>query len=157
MSRDEASFFAQMGLIEGMIDLSTSRNIEILPTFTTIQYGELDTTQPIFTNQNPDPDAGVNLKYGLTSNLTADFTVNPDFSQIESDRPQIDVNQRYPLFFSELRPFFVEGSEIFNVTAPGTLVHTRTMVDPDYEQNSLARWDVSRLARSVLMIEQLAE
>tara|TARA_Y100000588_G_scaffold319351_1_gene349361 strand:+ start:1864 stop:4110 length:2247 start_codon:yes stop_codon:yes gene_type:complete len=132
MSRDEASFFAQMGLIEGMIDLSTSRNIEILPTFTTIQYGELDTTQPIFTNQNPDPDAGVNLKYGLTSNLTADFTVNPDFSQIESDRPQIEVNQRYPLFFSELRPFFVEGSEIFNVTAPVTLVHTRTMVDPDY-------------------------
>ena len=108
------------------------RQIEILPTFTTIQYGELDTTQPIFTNQNPDPDAGVNLKYGLTSNLTADFTVNPDFSQIESDRPQIEVNQRYPLFFSELRPFFVEGSEIFNVTAPVTLVHTRTMVDPDY-------------------------
>ena len=132
MSRDEASFFAQMGLIEGMIDLSTSRNIEVLPTFTTIQYGKLDTTQPAFTNQNPDPDAGVNLKYGLTSNLTADFTVNPDFSQIESDRPQIEVNQRYPLFFSELRPFFVEGSEIFNVAAPVTLVHTRTMVDPDY-------------------------
>ena len=132
MSRDETSFFAQMGLIEGMTDLSTSRNLEILPTLTAIQYGEIDPTRPAFVNQGADPDAGVNVKYGVTSNLTADFTVNPDFSQIESDRPQIEVNQRFPLFFSELRPFFVEGAEIFSVTAPVTLVHTRTIVDPDY-------------------------
>jgi len=72
------------------------------------------------------------VKYGVTSNLTADFTVNPDFSQIESDQPQIQVNQRFPLFFNELRPFFVEGAEIFAITAPVTFVHTRTIVDPDY-------------------------
>jgi hypothetical protein len=132
MSRDETSFFAQMGLLEGMTDLSTSRNLEILPTFTAIQFGDIDPTQPAFVNQSTDPDAGVNIKYGVTSNLTADFTINPDFSQIESDRPQIEVNQRFPLFFSELRPFFVEGAEIFRVTAPVTLVHTRTIVDPDY-------------------------
>ena len=41
--------------------------------------------------------------------------MNPDFSQIESDRPQIEVNQRFALFFPELRPFFLEGSEIFNI------------------------------------------
>jgi hypothetical protein len=132
MSRNQTSFFAQMGLIEGMTDLTTSRNIEILPTATAIQYGEIDPTRPAFVNGNPDPDIGVNLKYGVTSNLTADFTVNPDFSQIESDRPQIQVNQRFPLFFSELRPFFVEGAEIFAMPAPVTLVHTRTIVDPDY-------------------------
>jgi hypothetical protein len=68
----------------------------------------------------------------VTSDLTADFTLNPDFSQIESDRPQIEVNQRFPLFFSELRPFFVECAEIFNIQAPVTFVHTRTIVDPDY-------------------------
>ena len=132
MSRDETSFFAQMGLLEGMTDISTSRNLEILPTFTAIQYGEIDPTMPGFANQATDPDAGVNVKYGVTSDLTADFTINPDFSQIESDRPQIEVNQRFPLFFSELRPFFVEGAEIFNIQAPVTFVHTRTMVDPDY-------------------------
>ena len=132
MSRDETSFFAQMGLLEGMIDLSDARNLEILPTFTTIQYGDIDPTRPGFVNQDADPDAGVNVKYGITSNLTADFTLNPDFSQIESDRPQIEVNQRFPLFFSELRPFFVEGAEIFNIIAPVTFVHTRTIVDPDY-------------------------
>jgi hypothetical protein len=132
MSRDETSFFAQMGLLEGMTDLSTSRNLEVLPTATAIQYGAIDPTRPAFVNQRTDPDMGVNVKYGLTSNLTADFTVNPDFSQIESDRQQIEVNQRFPLFFSELRPFFVEGSEIFSITAPVTFVHTRTIVDPDY-------------------------
>lgn len=132
MSRDETSFFAQMGLLEGMTDLSTSRNIEILPTVTAIQYGDIDPTRPDFVNQDPDPDVGLNVKYGVTSNLTADFTVNPDFSQIESDQPQIQVNQRFPLFFNELRPFFVEGAEIFALTAPVTFVHTRTIVDPDY-------------------------
>ncbi|MDX1567769.1 MAG: DUF5916 domain-containing protein, partial [Longimicrobiales bacterium] len=135
MSRGESSFFAQMGVLEGMTGLSTSRNIEILPTVTAVQYGTIDPTRPGgpgFVNQSMDPDAGVNVKYGITPNLTADFTVNPDFSQIESDRPQIEVNQRFPLFYQELRPFFVEGAEIFEVAAPVTVVHTRTIVDPDY-------------------------
>jgi hypothetical protein len=132
MSRDETSFFAQMGLLEGMTDLSSSKNLEIQPTFTAIQYGQIDPTQLAYVNQGADPDAGVNVKYGITSDITADLTINPDFSQIESDRPQIVINQRDPLFFSELRPFFVEGSEIFSITGPVTFVHTRTIVDPDY-------------------------
>ena len=70
------------------------------------------------------------MKYGVTSDLTADFAVNPDFSQIESDRPQIKVNQRFPLFFPELRPFFLEGQEIFDTPGPVNLVHTRAIVDP---------------------------
>ena len=78
-------------------------------------------------------DAGFDLKYGLTSNLTADFTYNPDFSQIESDQPQIEINQRFPLLFAELRPFFLEGQEIFQVPGPvGTLLNTRTILDPQY-------------------------
>ena len=131
MSRDVQSFMAQMGVLEGMTGLSTSRNLEILPTFTAIKFGSLDDTGD-FVDQVVSPEAGVNLKYGITSNLTADFTLNPDFSQIESDRPQITVNQRFPLFFPELRPFFLEGQEIFSFTSPVNLVHTRTIVDPRY-------------------------
>ena len=131
MSRDVQSFMGQMGVLEGMTDLSTSRNLEILPTFTAIQYGELDAGSGDWINRGANPEGGVNLKYGITSNLTADFTLNPDFSQIESDQPQIDVNQRFPLFFPELRPFFLEGQEIFQFTSPVQLVHTRTIVDPN--------------------------
>ena len=130
MSRDVAGFMQQFGILEGMTDLSKSRNLEILPTFTGIQFGALDNTGDFV--EDATPEAGLNIKYGITSNLTADFTANPDFSQIESDRPQIDVNQRFPLFFSELRPFFLEGAEIFDFTSPVNLVHTRTIVDPNF-------------------------
>jgi hypothetical protein len=132
MSRDEQSFLAQMGVLDGMTGLSTSRNLEILPTVTAIKFGSVDEASGAFADEATDPEAGVNLKYGITSNLTADFTYNPDFSQIESDRPQIEVNQRFPLFFPELRPFFLEGQEIFNMVSPVNLVHTRTIVDPRY-------------------------
>ncbi len=132
MTRDEASFFAQMGILEGMTDISTSRNLELLPTLTAVQYGSIDPAGPDFRTRDVDPDAGVNVKYGITSDLTADLTINPDFSQIESDQPQVEVNQRFPLFYSELRPFFLEGAEIFSIEAPVTFVHTRTIVDPDY-------------------------
>ena len=131
MSRDVQSFMAQMGVLEGMTDLSTSRNLEILPSFTAIQYSSLDRETGDFVNRGTDPEGGVNVKYGITSNLTADFTGNPDFSQIESDLPQIEVNQRFPLFFPELRPFFLEGAEIFEFVSPVDLVHTRTLVDPN--------------------------
>ena len=132
VSRDVMGFIRQMGVLQGMSSLSTSHNFELLPTFTAIKAGSLDTASGVFRTAATHPEAGVNVKYGITSNLTADFTLNPDFSQIESDRPQIDVNQRFPLFYSELRPFFLEGQEIFETQGPVTFVHTRTIVDPRF-------------------------
>ena len=119
-----------MGVLEGMTDLSRSHNLELLRTFTTIRFGALDRATGRFRDRDPSPEGGVNLKYGVTSNLTADVTFNPDFSQVESDLPQIEVNQRFALFYPELRPFFLEGAEIFDVRAPITAVHTRRIVDP---------------------------
>ena len=130
VSRGIVGFLTQMGTLEGMTNLSASRNLEFLPTVTGFKAGSLDRTNGAFLEQEFSPEAGLNVKYGITSNVTMDFTVNPDFSQIESDQPQIEVNQRFPLFFSELRPFFLEGQEIFNVVAPISFVHTRTIVDP---------------------------
>jgi hypothetical protein len=132
MSRDEASFYRQMGILEGMTNLSTSRNLEFLPTFTAVQFGSMDERNGTFGTGDPEADAGFNLKYGLTSNMTADFTLNPDFSQVESDQPQIEANQRFALFYPELRPFFLEGASIFSIRGPVTFVHTRTIVDPQY-------------------------
>jgi len=131
-SRDVAGFLPQMGVLDGMTRLSTSRNLEIQPTFTGFRFGTLDEETGRVIDADPKPEAGANFKYGVTSNLTADFTLNPDFSQIESDRPQVEVNRRFALFFPELRPFFLEGAEIFRVQAPLNVVHTRTIVDPLY-------------------------
>ena len=81
---------------------------------------------------------GFNMKYGLTSDLILDGTYNPDYSQIESDAGQVDINLRYGLFYAEKRPFFLEGRDNFIFAGTGTtevdpvitLVHTRTIVDP---------------------------
>jgi hypothetical protein len=130
LSRDVMSELGQMGTLDGMTNLSTSRNLELLPTITAIQVGRLNPSGEF--QSDTVKEAGANLKYGLTSNLTFDFTYNPDFSQIESDRQQIEVNQRFPILYPELRPFFLEGQEIFRVPGPITFIHTRTIVDPRY-------------------------
>jgi hypothetical protein len=130
LSRDVMSELGQMGSLDGMTNLSTSRNLELLPTVTAIQVGRLNAAGDF--QSDTVKEAGANLKYGVTSNLTFDFTYNPDFSQIESDRQQIEINQRFPVLYPELRPFFLEGQEIFRVPGPVTFIHTRTIVDPRY-------------------------
>ena len=134
ISRNVMGMLSQMGVLEGMTNVSTSRNLELLPTFTAIRAGALNATSGAYNNFGTEPEAGINVKYGLTPNVVFDFTFNPDFSQIESDRAQIEVNQRFPVFYPELRPFFLEGQEIYQVAAPFevNLVHTRTLVDPQF-------------------------
>lgn len=128
ISNNVMGLLSQMGLLEGMRDLSTQRNLEVLPTVTTVATRRLDSAGG--TIDDEIAEAGINVKYGLSSNVTLDVTYNPDFSQIESDRPQIEINQRFPLFFAELRPFFLEGQEIFKVPGPFAFLHTRTILDP---------------------------
>ena len=132
ISRGVAGQLTQFGVLEGLSDLSRSRNLEFLPELTGFRFGSLDTGTGAFDRGDPRGELGLGVKYGLTPNLTADITYNPDFSQIESDRPQIETNQRFQLFYPEQRPFFLEGQEIFQTATPMTLVHTRTIADPGF-------------------------
>jgi hypothetical protein len=88
---------------------------------------------PVFTGLQEsghkfDPEGGLNFKWGITSDMTLDSTYNPDFSQVEADMPQIDVNQRYALYYPEKRPFFLEAKDYFDT--PIELVYTRNIVNP---------------------------
>jgi hypothetical protein len=74
-------------------------------------------------------DIGVTLKYTLSPNVTLDAAINPDFAEIEADAPVVTANQRFPIFFQEKRPFFLEGKEIFD--SPLQPFYSRTIVDPD--------------------------
>src|SRR5580765_4636279 len=123
VSRNNPNFLGQIGMLTGMTDFSTQHNFEVLPTFTAASSGRLNTSTGEYATDNAQ-DAGVGLKYGINSNLTFDFTYNPDFSQIESDTQQIDINQRFPLQFAELRPFFREGQEIFSLVGMPRAVET---------------------------------
>jgi hypothetical protein len=137
ISRNVMGMLSQMGVLEGMTNLSTSRNLEFLPTFTAIRAEAVEREGPAHVDHDHGDglsEGALNVKYGLTPNMVFDFTYNPDFSQIESDRPQIEVNQRFAVFYPELRPFFLEGQEVYQVEAPfpTALVHTRTLVDPRF-------------------------
>lgn len=119
-SRDVNGFLVQSGTLEISGDIEKGRNVEVLPVVT----GRKERSKSF------NPQAGLNLKYGVTSDMTLDFAYNPDFSQVEADMPQIDVNQRYDLYYPEKRPFFLEGKDIFDT--PVELVYTRTIVNPQY-------------------------
>jgi Domain of unknown function (DUF5916)/Carbohydrate family 9 binding domain-like len=75
-------------------------------------------------------EAGGDVKWLPRPNLAIDLTGNPDFSQVESDAPQISINNRFALFFPEKRPFFLEGLDLFSSSI--SVVHTRTITDPDW-------------------------
>ena len=132
ISRDIQGNLTQFGILEGLEELSQSRNLEVLPEVTGLSAGSLDRGTGGYDDADPEGDFGVGFKYGITPNLTADLTYNPDFSQIEADQPQIETNQRFSLFYPEQRPFFLEGQEIFQVSTPMTLLNTRTIVDPRF-------------------------
>ncbi len=127
VKRANASFLAQAGTIEGLHDLRRGLVIEAQPFVTATANGALDDASGQFSREQIDPSAGLNVRLGLT-NLSLDATLNPDFSQVESDAGQVTVNERFALFFPEKRPFFLEGIELF--ASPNQLVYTRQIVDP---------------------------
>jgi uncharacterized protein DUF5916 len=131
VSRSNPNFLGQIGLLTGMSNLSAQRNFELLPTFTAVTQGALNSATGQY-SRNHVEEGGIGLKYGINSNLTFDFTYNPDFSNIESETQQIEINQRFPINYPELRPFFLEGREIYEIPGRPTPVQTRRIVDPRY-------------------------
>jgi hypothetical protein len=81
-------------------------------------------------NGDFETDAGLDVKWNPTANNAFDLTLNPDFSQVEADVPQITVNQRFAVFFPEKRPFFLEGFDLFDT--PMQVAYTRTITSPRF-------------------------
>ncbi|HEX6104872.1 MAG TPA: DUF5916 domain-containing protein [Gemmatimonadales bacterium] len=125
--RANASFLGQEGALGGLHDLRRGVSVEAQPFVTASANGIRDDATGSFERESLDPDAGLNLRLGFTS-YALDATLNPDFSQVESDAAQVTVNERFALFFPEKRPFFLEGIELFG--SPQTLVYTRRIVNP---------------------------
>lgn len=142
-SRDISSQLAQQGHITGLENISTEHTLEIIPSVTVSESGKrVSALTPADLSVNParlDPgrllneplafDLGVTAKYSLTPTVTLDMAINPDFAQVEADATVVTANQRFPIFFEEKRPFFLEGIDIFQT--PIQAVHTRSIVDPD--------------------------
>ncbi len=119
----------QAGRIRGFAGIHPGSNLEINPTLTTTYSQQRDAPGTPFTSEGIKFDPGVDVKWGPSPNLTLYGTINPDFSQVEADSGQLDVNNTFALFFPEKRPFFLDGADYF--ATPVTLVYTRNVNDPD--------------------------
>jgi hypothetical protein len=140
LNRDISSWLAQEGHLSGLEGISTERTLELIPSLTLSETGKrkssltpaqvnsglLDPGR--FVNEPIKFDPGLTGKYTITPNVTLDFAVKPDFAQVESDQLVVRANQRFPIFFDEKRPFFLEGIDIFQTQIQA--VHTRAIIDP---------------------------
>ncbi|HMC17940.1 MAG TPA: DUF5916 domain-containing protein [Gemmatimonadales bacterium] len=127
LTKRVSGFVPQFATLQGLTDISPGRNLQAIPygTFAGARY--LDTEAPAFRTAN-DHRLGLDFKAVLRDALTLDATANPDFSQVESDEPQVTINERFETFYPEKRPFFIENAGYFQT--PVNLFFSRRIADP---------------------------
>jgi Domain of unknown function (DUF5916) len=143
-----SGFNQQLGNMSGLEGISPGRNLQFIPYAAFAGSHFLDNPAsgvPSFRSKN-DFRAGLDAKAVLHDSLTLDVALNPDFSQVESDDPQVTVNQRFEVQFPEKRPFFLENSGYF--TTQENLFFSRRIVDPEIGARltgKLGRWSLGLL------------
>jgi hypothetical protein len=145
--RDDACFMCQWGTLTGIRNITPGKNVELITNVFGKQSGELadrDDPGTGFEDGDPEGEASLNFRYGLSSTASAELAINPDFSQIESDAGQIDVNQTFALFYPERRPFFQEGSDLYNTWINS--VYTRSINAPDVAAKAIGEFGGFRAA-----------
>lgn len=130
VDRGNSCLLCQFHDIGGFADLEQGKNLEVSPRLTVSREDERAPGGTDLVQGSEDWDPGVDVRWGITSSLTLNATVNPTFSRVEADNAQLDVNTRFALFFPERRPFFLEGADLFNT--PERVVFTRTIADPEW-------------------------
>ena len=143
VSREQQGYLTQEASLTGLADVTPSRNIQLTPYALARSSRDIDfaaAAGPRFRQQNLASRTGIDSKFIVHNSLVVDATLNPDFSQVESDEPQVTVNQRFEVYFPEKRPFFLENSDyfqtafadnstdFFHLTSP--LLFTRRIQDP---------------------------
>lgn len=121
----------QAATLYGLEGISPGRDIELMPYGLLRGFRALDTrdfNNPYFQKATLQGQPGMDAKFVFHDHFTLDLTANPDFSQVESEDPQITVNQRYAVYFPEKRPFFLENEDFFRT--PMDLFFTRSIGDP---------------------------
>jgi len=122
----------QAATLYGLEGISPGRSVELIPYGVMRGFRALDTLNnsgtPFFQQATAQGQPGLDAKFVLHDHFVVDMTANPDFSQVESEDPQITVNQRFQVYFPEKRPFFLENEDYFRT--PIDLFFTRNIEDP---------------------------
>jgi len=129
VNRNTGCLLCQTDRLTGLAGLTQGRNIELDPTATFARTDRRESgADSSLSNRVSSGEAGLSGRWSVTPSVTVNGTVNPDFSQVEADVAQLDVNRRFALYYPEKRPFFLEGIDLF--TTPVQAVFTRTVADP---------------------------
>jgi hypothetical protein len=120
----------QWDTLEGLRDIKPGLNVELIPSVTVQRSDARTDPEGPMEKGGTETELSLSGAWSVTPNLTLNGTLNPDFSQVEADVRQMDVNTRFALFYPEKRPFFMEGSDYFST--PFQLVYTRAIADPDW-------------------------
>ena len=126
-----AGRLGQAATLYGLEGISPDREVELIPYGIMRSFRALDERDPFnpyFQNAVAQGQAGLDAKFVIHDHFVLDLTANPDFSQVESEDPQITVNQRFEVYFPEKRPFFLENEDYFRT--PIDLFFTRNIQDP---------------------------
>lgn len=127
---DGNCFLCNSQRASGFANIEPSMNLEIIPTLTAAAGETRDPALDSWKSDDADPEASLDVRWGISQDVYFNGTLNPDFSQIEADSAQLNVNEAFSLFFPERRTFFLDGADYFNSYA--NLVHTRNIATPDY-------------------------
>ncbi len=123
-------YLCDIGKARGFADIEAGRNLEVIPTVTSSYSENRQPPDGQWIENDIDPQASLDVRWGVNQNLYLNATLNPDFSQVEADRTILDTNTTFSIFVPERRTFFLDGADYFNSYL--NLVHTRNIANPDY-------------------------
>jgi hypothetical protein len=131
IERGNNCYLCQEDKLVGFVGVKPARSIELDPTLTASMSGvREDFPDGEMVDGNPDVEPGITAHWGITPNLILTGAINPDFSQVEADAAQLDVNTQFALFYPEKRPFFLEGADIFATRF--NAIYSRNIADPNW-------------------------
>ena len=141
-------FVSQFASATGFEGISPGQNVQLIPygISTRSRFLDMESKPPGFRNQE-EQRGGLDSKFVLHDQFAFDLALNPDFSQVESDEPQVTINQRYEVVFPERRPFFIENASFFQT--PTELFFSRRLADPQYGMRLTGKaggWTMGALA-----------
>lgn len=139
LPRGSNCFICNEGKLTGLESLPPGGHVVAAPYVSAREIGETrDGLGSPLVNRPASADGGLDVKWTPTPDMALDATINPDFSQIESDSVQISTNERFAIFFPEKRPFFLEGNQLFNT--PIQAVYTRTITAPRFGARTTGKY-----------------
>lgn len=128
--RDIKCSLCQFDKITGFNNLAPSKNLQLTPTLTALRNDQKTQVPGEWDNGDVDTEVGLDLRWGITKDAVINATINPDFSQVETDSLELDVNTTYSIYYAEKRPFFLDGASYFKSNL-FELLYTRTIAEPN--------------------------